>query len=343
MSGIIHGTSYKILHLMRDPGPTLAIYWDYIARANNDNVAWPSLKTLAKDTGWGKTAINEARQWLIDHQALEPVTDYTRPQWREKEPQELARLRNLDKAQYFRPTGYIVVDGKQYDLLYVARNQEADEPEQPEPDDTEISDVPLGVTSTPARHQPERDVNASGPELNIKGKALDITPVSPVGEQTRADEPEPDDTEISDVDSWTWRSVQKAVNDVFKHGNPAMYGVSGDIAHMMLGTAVKKAYAEYNFANPVTEIEVMAFGLWYGKKRDRNGSQLNYPTRPEAILGQFEEFRMSPDYRKHMAAAVLSTEPKQPETPSAQESLMAVALAAAEANHGRTEPDTLAA
>jgi hypothetical protein len=166
-------------------------------------------------------------------------------------------------------------------------------------------------------------------------------PISPVGEQPLVDEPEP--LEVVDSDNGSWRSIQKAVNDTFKRGNTAMYGVSGDIAHMLLGTAEKATYAEFNFVQPVTVSEVMAFGLWWDKKRDRNNKPLTYPTRPQAILEQFEEFRSSPDYRKHMVSAVRSTEPQQPEQPSAQEVLMARALAAVEVDDGRPEPDPLAA
>ena len=168
--------------------------------------------------------------------------------------------------------------------------------------------------------------------------------ISPSGEQGKVGEPEQPEVDDSDQSATdTWRSIQKAVNDTFKHGNTTMYGVSGDIAHMLLGTAEKATYAEFNFVQPVTVSEVMAFGLWWDKKRDRNNKPLTYPTRPQAILEQFEEFRSSPDYRKHMTAAVRSVEPQEPEQPSAQEVLMARALAAVEVDDGRPEPDPLAA
>jgi hypothetical protein len=169
MSGIIHGTSHKVLHLMKKPAPTLAVYWCYIARTNNDNVAWPSIQTLARDTGWGTTAVTNARQWLVEHQAIELVTDYIRPQWRNLEPQELARRRNLDKAHYYRPTGYIVVDGQRYDLLYVARDQEADKPNEPTEDDSTPA-----VTSDEVGDRKSREIAPDVAELDSTEKHLEI-------------------------------------------------------------------------------------------------------------------------------------------------------------------------
>jgi hypothetical protein len=185
MSGIIHGTSHKVLHLMKKPAPTLAVYWCYIARTNNDNVAWPSIQTLARDTGWGTTAVTNARQWLVEHQAIELVTDYIRPQWRNLEPQELARRRNLDKAHYYRPTGYIVVDGQRYDLLYVARDQEADKPNEPTEDDSTPA-----VTSDEVGDRKSRDIAPDVAELDSTKKQLDIKDsAAPNGGQSVVEKP----------------------------------------------------------------------------------------------------------------------------------------------------------
>ncbi len=172
MSGVIHGSSHKVLHLMRDPAPTLAVYWNYVARVNGDNVAWPSLKRLAEDTGWGTTAIADARQWLIDHKALEPVENYVRPLWRDLKPQPLTRKRNFDRALYFRPTGYIVVEGIQYDLLYVARNQEADRPDKPQVESDDLSDTTSGVISGHDGRQSSRDITPDVAELDSSSKTL---------------------------------------------------------------------------------------------------------------------------------------------------------------------------
>jgi uncharacterized protein YbdZ (MbtH family) len=161
VSRIIDGNSHQAIKLMKKPAPTLSVFWVYVSRTNNDNVSWPSIRGLAKDTGWGTTAVAGARQWLIDHQALEEVKDYIRPQWRELEPKELTRLRNLDQARYFRPTGYIVVNGNRHDLLYVPRDQESNQPYEPEG-----SHVTPAVTSDDVAHRKSCDITPSVAELD---------------------------------------------------------------------------------------------------------------------------------------------------------------------------------
>ena len=114
----IHGASWEAIAAFREKPAALAVYWIYCARVNRDNVAWPSLRGLAKNTGWSVSACQEARKWLVAHGALEQVADYTRPQWRTVPDKRRAELQNLDRAEYYRPTGYIEFAGR-FDLLYI--------------------------------------------------------------------------------------------------------------------------------------------------------------------------------------------------------------------------------
>lgn len=179
MSRTIHGSSYKALHLMRKPAPTLAVLWVYIARANNEGVAWPSIKSLHEDTGWGKTAVSDARDWLVEHKALERVEKYVRPTWREKTPQELTRRQNFDKAEYYRPTGYVEIDGVRYDMLYAPSGEESDLPDDPALDS---SDVTPERTSELSGHQTSADISSGGTELDLKELDLDSTTTTTTGE-----------------------------------------------------------------------------------------------------------------------------------------------------------------
>jgi len=126
MSNIIHGLSHKALKYMRKRPATLAVYWIYISRTNHENVAWPSIRGLERDTAWNRTTCQEARAWLVEHQALERVSDYIRPEWRGLDEKELKQKRNLDRAEYYRPTGHIVIDGEVFPMLYFGKSEVSD-------------------------------------------------------------------------------------------------------------------------------------------------------------------------------------------------------------------------
>lgn len=46
-------------------GPELKVYLAYWAHANGDDLAWPSLRSLCKTTGYGINTVKEARRGLI--------------------------------------------------------------------------------------------------------------------------------------------------------------------------------------------------------------------------------------------------------------------------------------
>lgn len=126
MSAAIHGKSHAALKYFRKTPAALAIYWIYLARTNQDGIAWPSLAGLARDTGWNKDTCQEAREFLVKHHALERVTGYVRPAWRNLEPKKQQKQLNLDKAEYYHPTGYIDVGNKRHWMLYFGGTTESD-------------------------------------------------------------------------------------------------------------------------------------------------------------------------------------------------------------------------
>jgi len=73
---------------------------------------------LARDTGWSVDACADARDWLVEHEVIEKVGEYIRPDWRKLPDQEKAQKRNLDKSEYYRLTGKLTADNRTYDLLY---------------------------------------------------------------------------------------------------------------------------------------------------------------------------------------------------------------------------------
>lgn len=174
MSRTIHGDSHKGLHLFRKYPAALPVYWVYIARANTENVAWPSVRGLAENTGWSPKECHKARQWLVECGALEPVYDYTRPQWRKLEPQKLAQQRNFDKAQYFRPSGTITIDNVEFDMLYAPKNNEADSHVDTENTDVLQGDTSDGCTTGVDIRQGSTELDSN--DLELDSKTLASTP-----------------------------------------------------------------------------------------------------------------------------------------------------------------------
>lgn len=142
MSRTIHGQSTKALKHLREKPAALAVYWCYVARMNNEGVAWPGARGLAKDTSWNKATCLEARQLLVSLCALEPVPDYIRPEWRKLPEGEQKKKKGLDRSEYFRPTGYIIVNEQRLMLLYNGGDEANDI-------DEKAPDVRRGSTSTP--------------------------------------------------------------------------------------------------------------------------------------------------------------------------------------------------
>lgn len=192
MSRTIHGQSTKALKFLREKPAALSVYWCYVARMNNEGVAWPGVRGLANDTDWNKDTCIEARKLLVTLQALEEVKDYVRPEWRDLPDDARARKVNLDRSEYFRPTGYIIVEGQKYLLLYNG-GDEVNEIDQ------KITDVRRGRTSAASniggiehrRGRTELDSNAQPDsrksKLASKGSAPDgAAPAKPSIEENKA-------------------------------------------------------------------------------------------------------------------------------------------------------------
>jgi hypothetical protein len=178
VSNTIHGSSHKAIKLMRKEPASLAVYWIYVSRTNEDNVAFPSLRGLAKDTGWSVNKCKAARDWLVSCQALRVVLDYIRPDWRDLDEKALKHRQNLDHAEYYRPTGKLVVAGVEYAMLYFG---------QSEPSDLEdpVTDVSPRATSQTVRHRSACDIAPRDTELDSSSTKRD-TKIAPNGATPKA-------------------------------------------------------------------------------------------------------------------------------------------------------------
>lgn len=176
----IHGLSHKAISAFRDKPAALAVYWIYVSRTNNEGVAWPSLRGLVHDTGWSINACKEARKWLVEHGALETVDEYIRPRWRKLEGDDKTHTRNIDHSEYYRVTGNIMVNAKEYAMLYFGSTEESDidNPTEPDvsPDDTtgDITDVSPQPTSGAVKQASgDTELSISIPELDSTNTNLD--------------------------------------------------------------------------------------------------------------------------------------------------------------------------
>lgn len=157
---------------MREHPAALSVYWIYVSRTNNEGVAWPSGRGLETDTGWEIKTCLKAREWLVQCEALETVKDYIRPEWRKLPAKERAQKVNFDKAEYYRPTGYIIVNGTRHPMLYFGAQEDSDIEE-------EITDVPPQPTSDGNPHGFTTDVGSGTTELDSSNTQLDsIVPES---------------------------------------------------------------------------------------------------------------------------------------------------------------------
>jgi hypothetical protein len=118
----------------------------------------------------------KARQWLVEHGAIQKVENYIRPLWRKLDKERLTQLQNLDQSFYGRPMGILRIDDQEYPLLYTPQRESSDiERHGVET----MPDSKPGLPSTPLHMQrglPELD--SSKEELDAN-KEKDSTP--PVG------------------------------------------------------------------------------------------------------------------------------------------------------------------
>lgn len=186
MSRTIHGKSTAALKHLRECPAALAVYWCYVARMNNEGVAWPSVRGLAHDTGWNPEACLSGRALLVRLGALEAVQGYTRPDWRKLQGRAKSKKVNLDRAEYYRPTGKLVAGENSFSLLYNGG------------DDTNPIDLDVlpGRTSTApmfdaADVRPDRTELDSSLQLDSMTQLNSIQPLAPsgAGAENTADKP----------------------------------------------------------------------------------------------------------------------------------------------------------
>jgi hypothetical protein len=246
MSSTIHGQSHQAIKHFRDNPAALAIYWIYCSRVNEDNVAWPSLAGLARDTGWSRQACQNARVWLISHGALRVVEKYVRPEWLKLAESTQKRKVNLDRSIYLRPTGLIEADDKTYHLLYIPQREKSD-----------IEAFEPGDDSLPDRLSYAVDGQGDSPELSTSSTEHDTKKdISPQNGDS-APEEKAETSAKKERPRNLWYDV---VLEVF--GLSAE--LNGRMQNILRGKETRKSYKQYNVEPPLTEPdEVRQWAKWW--------------------------------------------------------------------------------
>lgn len=104
----LHWNLRTVMHHMRDGG-RLAVYLCYLLHANIRNRAWPSIELLMKETGWARASVVEAKQWLVEHRAIEKVAI-------DKRVGEETKLHQ--RCDVMQITGGLIIDGTATHILY---------------------------------------------------------------------------------------------------------------------------------------------------------------------------------------------------------------------------------
>lgn len=165
----LHWGFRSVLHHFRQDG-TLAVYLCYLLHANMRNRAWPSVELLIKETGWSRASVVAAKQWLVEHRALEKVGMAQRLGADE--------TRTHQRTDIMQITGVLLIDGEVVPLLYFNQNTNdslnisVDESMDTKSmvAETEVVSTPKGISINKGRKQYRRNVEPHKLDVNERYK-----------------------------------------------------------------------------------------------------------------------------------------------------------------------------
>lgn len=322
----IHGLSHKALKYFRKKPATLAVYWIYVSRTNHEGVAWPTIRGLKRDTGWSADSCAEARTWLVNHQALEKVEKYVQPNWRNLEAKIKAQRVNLDQSEYYRPTGYLVVDDVKYSMLYFGA-MEVSDIETEEQDSSHVR--PRRTTKLSNNEAIEQRPGSTELGISISEPATSNTKPDSIKDSAPIGTPPVQVPVVAtieekiDVVGLAEEYVAKIAPP--KPKNPRQeaaciaWGIepgwlAETLAKQTMGGENKGKRKEYAIDPPMPPVEVVAAFDWY-KTEPRYKDQKALPQSAETLFERMMEFRAQPDHDKYVARATRVFEARLNPTP----------------------------
>lgn len=257
MGSVIHGSSHSAIKHFRDNPAAMSVYWVYLARANNEGVAWSSLRGLETDTGWNKDTCAKARKWLVEHGALEAVNKYIRPEWRKLKKTEQRQKVNIDTSEYYRPTGVLTIGNVTYTMLYHGSLDAKAEETEDEPVGVQAGQTPTPSDADAFRRRPDRtelntiseldsiaELKAAEPGVEVKDKPA----------KTRKKKDSAPSGATPDSDPASYADWMAFINKEFKVGTGAPS--AGYVYGMFKNRAQKGEWKEHNITPPATLDEV---------------------------------------------------------------------------------------
>ncbi len=213
MSRVIHWDFAKSLRLFKSSPAAVAVYMVYVSRMDNEGVAYPSLESIAQDTGWSAKTVGNARKLLAKMGALVEVKGYVRRKWRDLPDNERRKLMGLDRTKYYRVNDTITADGIEYPLLYNGAEQDgAPRTTSPALHDVKVTD------STREEIAPDSTVGKSYTmyevPTNVVSDSLDANASKRTLEKQITDAPKPpksDTPDTSDKPKRTRKNKSKPV------------------------------------------------------------------------------------------------------------------------------------
>lgn len=293
MGAVIHGQSHKVLKHLRKPSAALAVYWLYCSRTNNEGVSWSSLERLAKDTGWSINSLTAARRYLVKHKALESVKKYVQPRWRKLPADELKLKLQLDRNEYFRPTGHFITDdGEVLPLLYSGGDAHPDE----------NSDLSNCATS----QNIQDGQNDSKLNTSIE---LDSSKDSASNDAQPEDKPQKPKSD--------YQLLVEAVGFYFFAVEPehitekVKIGQLTTIAGWLNGTSDPVGLGK--LSHPATPVQVKAFAEWWDKNHSKNGKPLSRPRGVGTFITRWREWAAEVRQQQQRKQAAVANAPTRDE------------------------------
>ena len=170
-------------------GARLNVLVALLLRANVRNRCWPSMRRLAKDTGYALAAVNDAKKWLEEHGAIEIV------KYEHRVGDEKKGINHLQNV--YQLTGVITLEGKTYRYIYVPQIETSE-------NETSIRETEVVTSLKSLQKKQTKQVvvvpehAAESTDVPLKAEQPQPTPLDVLREGTDDEQP-PTDTSLSKV------------------------------------------------------------------------------------------------------------------------------------------------
>ena len=281
-------------------GARLHVLLAMMLHANVRNRCWPSMRGLAKETGYALAAVNDAKNWLEEHGAIE-IVKYEQRIGEEKTP-KINHLVNV-----YQLTGVIKFGEITYPVLYVPQSDTSNvyvPQNETSRNETLICDTEVVTSVKPVqkkeenkkkKEKPIESANApSDQSFSVqgekqkpdKGKTKATTPPS------SARPPKDKAQSTGEKSILHWLIDDRWTNTRGKRSDPM--GLSSRLVPVLMGKSTRVD----NINPAASEDEIMAFSIWYRETHPNTSLPME-----SKLAAWFGQFRACPDYVQRLKDA----------------------------------------